>query len=137
MLAHLSALPYPLQTCVLATTGLALIFALKHYLADFILQTNGIARGKEQRIGWMAPLMAHGTAHALLTLTVALALAPHLWWLALVDLTVHLAIDRAKTTTAAWGRWAPNQAQFWWLLGFDQFLHQATNVALAAALLLL
>jgi hypothetical protein len=25
------------------------------------------------------------------------------------------------------------QGAFWWLMGFDQFLHQVTNIALAAA----
>ena len=41
--------------------------------------------------------------------------------------------ERAKTLTALWGRWGVDKTQFWWLMGFDQFLHQATNIALAAA----
>jgi hypothetical protein len=56
-----------------------------------------------------------------------------LWWLALVDFVIHWTIDRGKTLTALRGGWSIKESGFWWLMGFDQFLHQATNIALAAA----
>jgi hypothetical protein len=87
----------------------------------------------ERREGWFAPFAIHVLCHAALTLAIALAIAPRLWWLALVDLVVHAAIDRAKTLTGLWGGWGVDKTKFWWLMGFDQFLHQATNIALAAA----
>jgi Protein of unknown function (DUF3307) len=119
----------PLWTlCVLLS-----VFALKHFIADFLLQTNWIARGKERVVGWFAPLAVHVLCHAVLTLAIALAIAPHLWWLALVDLIVHAAIDRGKSLTGHWGGWEFSQGAYWWLMGFDQFLHQLTNIALAAA----
>jgi uncharacterized protein DUF3307 len=117
--------------------GLLILFAFKHFVADFLLQTNWIAHGKERREGWQVPLAVHVGCHAGLTLLIALAFAPRLWWLALVELVIHAAIDRSKTTIACREGWAPNKMQFWWLLGFDQFLHQVTNVALAAAFFLL
>jgi hypothetical protein len=110
--------------------------ATKHYIADFLLQTNWIARGKECRSGWLLPLAVHVLCHAGLTLAITLALAPRLWWLAPLDLAVHFAIDRGKTIVGQLGRWTPGDEKFWWLLGFDQYLHQVTNVALAAAFLL-
>jgi hypothetical protein len=113
--------------------ALLLVVAFKHYVADFLLQTSWIAHGKERREGWFAPLAVHVLCHAVLMLAIALAIAPRLWWFALVDLAIHAAIDRAKTLTALWGRWGVDKTQFWWLMGFDQFLHQATNIALAAA----
>lgn len=116
---------------------LAAAFAVKHYLADFVLQTNWIARGKERRDGWVVPLATHALAHAVLALTIILVARPQLWWLAALDFVVHVLIDRAKTVTSQRCRWQPNQARFWWLLGFDQLLHQLTNLALAAAILLL
>jgi hypothetical protein len=107
--------------------------AFKHFVADFLLQTNWIAHGKERSEGWFAPLAVHVLCHAALTLVIALAIAPRLWWLAPVDLVVHAAIDRGKSVVAHRGGWDPSQGAFWWLIGFDQFLHQATNIALAAA----
>ncbi len=121
---------------VAATAGLAMVFALKHYVADFLLQTGPMARGKERLQGWFWPLLAHASCHAALTLLISLAVAPRLWWLAFIDLAVHLAIDHGKTSLARWGQWKTDQAQFWWLLGFDQLLHQLTNIGLAAALIL-
>jgi hypothetical protein len=75
--------------------------------------------------------------HASFTLCIALAVAPSLWWLTLADLAIHATIDRCKSLISQWGGWDPTDGQYWWLLGFDQFLHQATNVALVAGLLAL
>ena len=136
-MSFIASLPTDAAKTVVVLTGLGMAFATKHLLADFILQTNWMARGKEQPSGWGPPLLAHALCHAVLTLAITLVMAPHLWWLSLIDLGVHLAIDRSKTLLARrWG-WRTDQAQFWWLLGFDQYLHQLTNLSLAAALLLL
>jgi hypothetical protein len=113
--------------------GLLLLFAFKHYVADFMLQTSWIAHGKERVTGWLAPLAVHVLAHGVLTLAIALTWAPRLWWLALVDVVVHATIDRCKSLLGNWGSWKPTEGQFWWLMGFDQFLHQVTNIALTAA----
>ena len=131
------SLPSDAARTVVTVTALGMAFATKHLLADFIFQTNWMARGKEQPRGWAPPLLAHALCHAGLTLAIVLVTAPRLWWLSLIDLGVHLAIDRSKTVLAQQGGWRPDQAQFWWLLGFDQYLHQLTNLSLAAALLLL
>lgn len=114
---------------------LACTMIVKHYVADFVLQTDWMAHGKEQERGWLLPLVAHVSCHALATLLVALVVAPHLWWLCLVDFTIHISIDRAKTLVGRVGRWNPGQVQFWWLLGFDQMLHGLTDIALVAAFL--
>lgn len=122
------------KAMALAVAGLAMAFALKHYLADFVMQTNWMARGKEQPTGWLRPLLVHVACHAGLTLALAFVFAPRLWWLALVDFGIHFGVDRSKTALSQWGGWKPDRPQFWWLLGFDQFLHQLTNIALAAAI---
>jgi hypothetical protein len=106
---------------------------LKHFVADFLLQTSWIAQGKERREGWMAPLAVHVLCHAGLTLCIALVLAPRLWWLAPVEFVIHASIDRSKTLIRNSNKWDLPRPQYWWLLGFDQFLHQVTNIALAAA----
>lgn len=122
---------------LVALAALCAVFAVKHLAADFLLQTNGMARGKERPTGWLLPLSAHVACHAALTLLILLAVAPRLWWLSLVDVVVHLGVDRGKTLVAHRGAWRSDQPQFWWLLGFDQCLHQLTNVGLALAIMLL
>lgn len=107
----------------------------KHYLADFVLQSDWMARGKERATGWLRPLLAHAGCHALATLLVALAVAPRLWWLALVDYAIHFAVDRAKAVVGRRAGWSPANVRFWWLLGFDQMLHGLTDIGLVAALL--
>ncbi len=111
--------------------------AIKHYAADFLLQTTWMARGKERSPGWFAPLAAHVLCHAGFTLVIALLVAPRLWWLALVDMVLHATIDRGKTLIARRGGWDAQRAEFWWLIGFDQLLHQITNIALVAAFFVL
>lgn len=128
----------PLDTTVPLSTlsALLVVMAAKHYGADFVGQTEWMARGKERAVGWAAPLAAHAGLHALGTLGIVLLFKPGLWWLALVDLVVHGMIDRGKTLVAHRTRYAMTDPRFWWLMGFDQFLHQVTNVVLVAVLIL-
>lgn len=132
-----ASLPPAAVAAVLAVTALSAAFAVKHLIADFVMQTNAMARGKERQGGWLAPLLAHVLCHVGLTLLILLAAAPRLWWLAGVDFAIHLTVDRCKTVIAHRGAWRMDQPQFWWLLGLDQCLHQLTNVGLAAAIVLL
>ena len=115
---------------------LALVFTTKHFVADFLLQNRWIALGKDSTSHWLRPLLVHVGLHALLTLAIVLAAAPRLWWLALVDFGIHFS-DRSKCLLAHWGGWTPQNARYWWLFGFDQYLHQVTNIGLAAALVVL
>jgi hypothetical protein len=120
---------------VLSFVSLATAMAGKHFVADFVLQTGWMARRKERPTGWVGPLAAHALCHGSLTLIVALAVAPALWWLALLDLGTHFMVDRAKASLTAWSCWTPAQARYWWLFGFDQMLHQLTNIAIIGVLL--
>jgi hypothetical protein len=116
--------------------ALYVAFTIKHLLADFIFQTNWMAQGKTQAQGWLAPLAAHAGIHALLTLLLALALLPSLWWLGLVDFVVHTIIDRGKAlATRGLGLHETDNA-WWWLLGLDQALHALTHFSFVLALLL-
>ncbi|MGU3536652.1 DUF3307 domain-containing protein [Methylobacterium sp. A54F] len=116
-------------------TVLAGTMIVKHYVADFVLQTDWMAKGKEQATGWLLPLAAHAGCHALATLGVALLVAPHLWWLALVDFAIHASIDRTKALVSRRLACTPAEARFWWLLGFDQMLHALTDIGLVTAFL--
>ena len=123
--------PVPLSTLA----ALMVAMAAKQYLIDFVAQTDWMARGKERVDGWAAPLAVHAGTHALGTLAIALLYRPALWWLALLDFVVHGLIDRGKTLVAQRTRWPMTDPRFWWLMGFDQFLHQVTNIALVVLLI--
>ncbi len=116
-------------------TALMVVMAAKHFCADFLFQTNWIAAGKARQHGWMVPLLLHAFGHALLTFLIALALFPRLWWLAPLELVLHAAIDRLKVIVARRQELNATKAEFWWLLGFDQFLHHLTNILIVAMFL--
>ncbi|WP_247634718.1 DUF3307 domain-containing protein [Methylobacterium sp. 37f] len=130
----LQALDTPVPLSTLA--ALLIAMAAKHYLIDFVGQTDWMARGKERVAGWALPLAAHAGMHGLGTLAIAVLYRPSLWWLALLDFVVHGLIDRGKTLVAHRTRFAMTDPRFWWLMGFDQFLHQVTNIAVVVLLVL-
>lgn len=109
-------------------TALMCVMAAKHFCADFLFQTNAIAKGKAADRDWAVPLFLHALGHAGLTLLIALLVCPALWWVAPIEFVVHAAIDRGKAIVGRNAQLDIGKAEFWWLLGFDQFLHQLTNV---------
>lgn len=125
-----------LETPIRPEVLYSLLFALtlKHFLGDFVFQTRWMARGKERTKGWFVPLCAHAGCHAVLTLGIALWIAPRLWWIALMEFVIHAAIDRGKSLISLRAKLTIEKPAFWWLFGFDQFLHQVTNIIVAASL---
>ncbi len=113
------------------TIAALVIFLIKHLVADFFLQTSWMANGKEQPRGWFPPLAAHVAVHAVATALIFAALAPAYVWIALVDLVVHFAIDRAKGLLNRAFDTDPTKTGFWWLIGIDQTLHHLTHIGFA------
>jgi Protein of unknown function (DUF3307) len=109
-------------------------FLAKQFVADFLLQNQWMAFGKERAEGWIRPLLAHAGIHAASTAVIFALLAPSLVWLAAVDLFVHCGIDRAKGVIGRRFGLTPENTYFWWLLGFDQFLHHATHAVFVVIL---
>jgi hypothetical protein len=89
-----------------------------------------MALGKGHESGWFNPLLAHSSIHGFLTLIICLIYAPHLWWLALVDLATHFIIDRIKASPSLGGRFKLPSIAFWHALGVDQFFHHITHLFL-------
>jgi len=111
-------------------------FIIKHYLADFLLQTKWMAEQKERASGWVVPLAAHSAWHAALTGAIVLVVAPGLWWLALIDFIVHASIDRGKGLLNERLHVAPfTDGRWWWIFGADQALHQLTHLGFVVVLL--
>jgi hypothetical protein len=90
---------------------LLVLFQVKHFVADYILQGwpwADFMLGKFRREQWVLPLASHCGVHMVLTLfLVALAGRGDLWWLMLVDGGVHFVMDRVKAHPDLMGRWKP------------------------------
>ncbi len=127
------------------TFVLLVIYQLKHFFADFPLQ-SAYMHGKGNA-GWdfVPPLLAHVLLHAALTLTIVYCTTFELGFsliLATLDLVVHFAMDRIKAGPKYLGKYqylannqfeAATQAElksdkkFWVALGFDQMVHHLTH----------
>ncbi|AOF93250.1 DUF3307 domain-containing protein [Sinorhizobium sp. RAC02] len=125
-------IPDQISTAWIAAALVA--FLAKHFLADFLLQTDWMVVGKEQPDGWFLPLAAHAGLHGALTTALFLFVSPPLAWLGLADALVHGTIDRLKSIATRHQKLTPRQSAFWWLLGVDQTLHHLTHVGLAILL---
>jgi hypothetical protein len=114
---------------------LYVVFRFKHFVCDFILQSDWMAlsKGKAGREGYKA-LFSHTFIHAAGTLIIALIYAPNLWWLAFVDLVVHSIVDRLKGIVTLKQGWKTNDTMFWWAFGADQELHNFTHIAYIAVI---
>jgi hypothetical protein len=123
-------------TVSVAWLGTLLVaFVAKQFVADFLLQTTWMALGKAQKQDWLAPLATHAGIHAAFTFILMLAFRPSLWWLAIVDFVVHATIDRAKALATRKLGLTLQDSPWWWLLGFDQALHELTHLAIILTVL--
>lgn len=122
------------QVAVGALVFWMLVFAVKHVIADFLLQTTWMATGKDAKSGWALPLLVHCAIHGALATGILLILAPRFWYLGVVDFVVHLIIDRAKGFCVSTFNVTMDHQWFWWLIGIDQALHHLTGFGLAVLL---
>nr|WP_298094528.1 DUF3307 domain-containing protein [uncultured Shinella sp.] len=125
-------IPDQISTAWIAAASVT--FLIKHFLADFLLQTDWMAAGKDQPKGWLLPLAAHAGVHGAMTAGLFLAVAPSLAWLGFADMLIHGAIDRLKSISTRRKALTPRQTAFWWLFGLDQTLHHLTHIGLAIVL---
>jgi hypothetical protein len=110
------------------------LFAIKHVIADFVLQTSWRATGKDAKSGWALPLLVHCAIHGALATAILVVLAPKFWFLGIADFVVHLIIDRLKGFCVATFNVTMEHQWFWWLIGIDQALHHLTGFGLAVVL---
>ena len=109
---------------------LVVLFLLftKHFILDFPLQTQYQLQHKGT-YGHLGGIL-HSGLHGIGTWLSLVAFTPFAIWLAFVDFVVHYHIDWAKMHLNRITGWTPNQNQFWWLLGLDQYLHAVTYIIL-------
>jgi hypothetical protein len=114
-----------------ALVGWMLVLTVKHVVADFLLQNSWVRLGKDQKTGWMLPLLVHCAIHGALTTALVLIIAPRFWFVGLIDFAIHICIDGARgLCVSTFGVYRGHQ-WFWWLIGIDQALHHLTGFFLS------
>jgi hypothetical protein len=110
------------------------LFGIKHFIADFVLQTDTMLNDKGT---YGAPGgLDHAAWHGILTfLVVVWFVNPYTaTLLALADAAIHYHVDWAKTRLSS--GLGPADRKFWLYLGADQGLHYLTYVGLIGVLVL-
>ncbi len=107
---------------------LLIIFQIKHYLADYLLQTEYML-GKFKAKDWEMPLLTHAGVHGLMTCAIVWYFVG--WQLAIfmavLDVIVHFTVDRVKASPFMFGRYQPHEKMYWIAHGADQFMHHITH----------
>ena len=106
------------------------LFGVKHFVADFLLQTpyQFLNKGVYAHPGGLLHVGLHG-----LGTVIALWIFADLPWIlvmAIFDMIVHYHIDWAKVKINRKFGWTAENPKFWWLLGLDQLLHWLTYCAI-------
>jgi hypothetical protein len=118
--------------------ALLLLFQIKHWYADFKIQTymQTVKKGV-----WLDPIgISHSLDHVIATLVVLVCFsfmhpigAATIVWLAFVEGILHYSIDYIKVKYGCKDNTKP---LFWNQFGLDQLAHQATYLAMVAIILL-
>lgn len=119
--------------------SLLVVYQIKHFLADYILQTE-YQLGKFKKVGWSGPLTVHCGIHALMTLGIALLFGygkldgQDLMMFMVLDFVVHFITDKFKVEAGR--NLETSDSEFWWLLGLDQGIHHLTHYAIIALIVM-
>lgn len=97
---------------------LLVVYQLKHFLADYVLQGEYMLGKFKPGWDFLKPLLAHVGVHGVMTFAIASTLlhGSHLGYAVLIglfDATVHFFMDRIKASPAYMGRWKPLTAAEW------------------------
>lgn len=111
---------------------LLILFQLKHFIADFLLQNMYMVNGKQGYVNWVLPLFTHTSIHGFFTFLIAfiftfnfiLALV-----LALFDIIIHFSMDRIKASPY-YLDYEITDKKFWWMIGLDQMIHHLTHYSI-------
>lgn len=110
------------------------LLLLKHYIADFVLQTAYQLDNKGKYGHWGGVL--HASIHMIGTFIVVIIFVK--WPLAVIaavfDGFVHYHIDWVKEKVNHHYDLHANDHRFWVVLGADQFLHQLTYIFITGSL---
>jgi hypothetical protein len=124
-----------LSSQILLVLATLLILQIKHFVADFVLQTpyQFLNKGKYGHPGGIihAGIHALGSLFAFFVITPSLRLGIAIF---ACEFVAHYHIDWLKERTVKRQQWVFPQAEFWWTFGADQVLHQLTYLVMAGVL---
>lgn len=114
-----------------------LAFIIKHYFADFPLQTPYMLKKGAGGFEWILPLLAHSWVHGIFSAVILIGFGQtHFVWLAALELAIHFIIDRIKATyKLPEGKWEgaqkyENLGKYYRAFGKDQLAHYITYVVM-------
>ena len=110
------------------------LFAVKHYICDFVLQTNDMIQSKGHWGEWRG--IVHSVYHGVGTMVVIGIMGfgtVSCILMGLLDTVVHYHVDWAKQKLNSILKYTVDNPKFWNLLGLDQLLHQLTYVGILLA----
>lgn len=107
---------------------LLILLFIKHYLIDFVYQSNDEITYKGDYLHWMG--LRHSLKHGLFTGLIFVCFTD--WYIALslglIDFLIHYHIDYIKMK---YGEVIMTRKRYWNHLGFDQLMHYITYLFLA------
>lgn len=112
---------------------LMLLFCVKHFIVDFMMQTPYMYKNKG-KLGHPGGVL-HAGLHGAVTFGILWLGMPLGWWsvtLSLWEAVTHYFIDYSKININAHYGWGPTTSEYyWWMLGADQFLHSLCYIFIA------
>lgn len=85
---------------------LLIIYQLKHFVADYLLQGRYMLGKFKNGFAWILPLAAHSGVHAVMTYIIALFFNSKMaLTVAVIDFVLHFAMDRVKASPSLLGRY--------------------------------
>jgi hypothetical protein len=109
------------------------LLSVKHFLADFVFQSQHMIETKG--IYGASGGLHHAFVHGMLTAFVLLPIIPQViivLQLAFVDAFLHYHIDWAKMKIGRKYNYTPSDRAFWFWIGLDQLLHYLTYIGITA-----
>ena len=114
---------------------LIILFVIKHFIIDFVLQTQEEVKHKGTYLDWRG--VRHSVKHGIGTVIVLWSIGAGFelsWTYGLADFLIHYHIDWLKVHASK--HLTPADHQFWVWLGFDQTLHYLTYILFIATMIL-
>lgn len=108
---------------------LLILFQIKHFICDFPLQKpyQYLNKGIYGHLGGIL----HSITHGCFTAVILSLFTTEVIAIAVFEALIHYHIDWAKVKINKHYSWkCDNSEKFWWLLGFDQLLHQLTYLGI-------
>lgn len=123
-----------LDTTQVILVGFAL-FAVKHFLCDFPLQSMKMIQYKGVYGLW--PGITHSLVHGIgtaIVLSIVISDPVLIVILAVLDFIVHYHVDWTKQWISSKNNYTPSESKFWTLLGLDQLFHYLTYIVILSVI---